>query len=188
MPRLPPSLKWLIVQRGRVDGEIQKIKEQILEKQDALNSYQKKIEELSAQLSIKKASLQETLAAIDKTLSLHEIQIDPENIPAIRGHERMRDLPHGELTRSIYRCLVAANGKPVSSKEIVEFIGKRRLELGLPSAYAGRQVKNRLLTLFRKGKLVRHHQQKTTDYGWWSLPNHPSQYIQTLDDDLEHNL
>jgi hypothetical protein len=97
-------------------------------------------------------------------------------------------MPFGELTKCIYRRIAMDNGQPVSSRSIVDFISKRREELGLPPVHMGKQVKSRLKTLFGEGRLIRHHPPKTQDYGWWSLPHQATQDIQIPDDGLEYTL
>jgi hypothetical protein len=80
MARLPPSLKWLIVQRGSIDGKILKAERFLDKNRNFFEAYQKKIEEI--------VTLKETLASIDRTLFLHDIQVDPQHIPAIRRQEK----------------------------------------------------------------------------------------------------
>ncbi|MBS1169320.1 MAG: hypothetical protein H6R01_238 [Burkholderiaceae bacterium] len=126
MPRIPPSLKWMIDKRGRIDGDIQRIEGYLKKHQREFEKFQKLTNELS--------ELRGTLASIDKALSLHEIQISPENIPTIRGRKNKNDLPYGELTRLIYTILSLSYGQPISSKEIVDFVFKRRMKLNLSDA------------------------------------------------------
>lgn len=188
MPRLPPSLKWLMTHRGQVAGDIQRIENyfarhrRIFEKFKALN------DELF--------KLKETLVSIDQTLSLHEVQIDPSLIPAIRPQKNRLNLPYGELTRLIYQRIRIGNGQPVCSKEIVDFVIHRYPMLEKsdakenisPEGKTKRRVHAQLKNLCSAGKLIRHHSAGSTQYGWWSLPSQAIQDIQIRADDLGHSL
>lgn len=157
MPRLPSSLKWLVDRRARVDGEIRKIEKSL-----------KQCQTLAADL----AALKELLASVDKTLGLHDIRIEPERIPPIRSQEVRVTLPYGELARSILLCLRLNSGRPVSSREITDFIAIRNAELNahpIPRAQLSESVGNRLNGLHRSGLIVRHPSETTTSPGLWSI-------------------
>jgi hypothetical protein len=161
MPRLPPSLTWLIDRRGRVDGEIKKI-ERSLAKFDRL------AEEIKP--------LRELLASIDQTMLLHEIRIDPINIPSIRSHDVRINLPHGELTRSILLCLKLDPNRAFSTRDIVQFLSSRHAQLDapeMPYAQLHESVRHRLKYLCRDGLVDRHHElsidgKTTGQLGYWS--------------------
>jgi len=177
MLRLPSSLKWLIEKRGRVDGSIQKI-ELYLEKQ---RSVFEKYQQLTNELSL----LRETLASIDTALRLHKLQIDPQNIPPIHGKNHVTDLRRGVITQLIYDRIEMGKGNPVSSDQIVEFILNHRQASGEPpivKTFLSKQVMKRLNGLCRAKRLIRHHPQKTTDYGWWTLQSGLTPDTQTAND------
>jgi hypothetical protein len=156
-PKIPSSLKWLIDKRARLEGEIRKTRA-------TLATAKQLIEELS--------KLEEDLAAIDRSLGLHEIQIQIEHIQPIRSHYVRIKLPRGELTKSILLCLRLREGVPASMTEIAAFIEARHGDL---SASVGsrvalhRSVHTRLKTLFSEGKLERHHDPSSNREGIWSL-------------------
>jgi hypothetical protein len=181
MLKLPSSLNWLIKRRGRIDGSIQKIERYLDDHRRAFEKYQ----ELTSELSF----LRETLGSIDTTLRLHKLQIDPKNIPAINGKNYLTDLPRGELTSLIFESVGMARGQPVSSKEIVDFIVEHRKASNsqpMVRLSLSQQVTRRLNGLYQKGKLVRHHPQRTHRYGWWTLARNASQDIRSEGDDLDH--
>lgn len=183
MYKLPTSLHWLIEKRGRIDGSIQKIERYLDKHRLVFEKYQ----ELSNDL----LSLKETLASVDKTLQLHEIQVDPQFIPTIHGRNHVTDLRHGELTEYIVERLETSKDQPVSSKEIVDFIVESRKVQGkLPvvRVFLSRRVHTQLKNLHWKGKVVRHHPQQTRHYGWWTLAPSFSQDIQTKDGGLGNSL
>jgi hypothetical protein len=183
MLKLPSSLNWLIKKRGRIDGSIQKIERYLETHRRSFEKYQ----ELTSELSF----LRETLTSIDTTLRLHELKIDPQNIPAIRGKNYLTDLPRGELSQLILERIGIAGGKPVSSKEIVDFILQDRKASGAPPMVRislSLKVNRRLNGLYQNKKLIRHHPQQTHRHGWWTLASDTSQDIRTEGDDLDNIL
>ena len=90
MYKLPTSLHWLIKKRGRIDGSIQKIESYLDKHRQVFEKYQ----ELSNDLLL----LKETLASVDKTLELHEIQVDPQFIPTIHGRNHVTAVSYTHLT------------------------------------------------------------------------------------------
>lgn len=188
MLRLPPSLKWLLTRRGRVAAEIQRIENYF----DRHRRIFERFKELDDELS----ELKRTLISIDKTLSLHEVQIDTSLIPLIRSKKHRINLPHGELTRLIYQRISQGNGQPVCTNEIVDFITQRypileesnAEEKRVPEAKTHRRVQARLKNLCKIGKLTRHHSPTSAQHGQWSLSSEFIQDIQMSADDLEHSL
>lgn len=156
-PRIPPSLKWLIDKRARLDGEIKKTRE-------SLQKAQLLIDELK--------QLECDLAAIDRTLGLHEIHVQTDDIPPIKSHYARINLPRGELTRSILLCL-RLRGEPVSTTEIATFIMVRHKNLEIKNEMSrselGESVRYRLKDLCRQGVVQRNHPLKGASEGMWSL-------------------
>lgn len=157
VPKIPSSLKWLIDKRARLDAEIKKT-------QASLTSAKQLIDELS--------KLEDDLAAIDRSLGLHEIKVEVEHIRPVRSHYVRVNLPRGELTRSILLCLRLREGLPAKMGEIVSFIEARHGDLSASvgsRAVFHRSVHNRLKALFREGRLKRHHDPCSSKEGVWSL-------------------
>ena len=91
--RTPSSLKWLITKRARLHGELrvldvtcEQVKKQLLD------------------LERKAEHCRRTLAALDETIGLHEIQVCPEDIEPVHPN-RKQLLPPGQLTRLILSIL-----------------------------------------------------------------------------------
>lgn len=157
--RIPPSLKWLIDKRARVDAEIRKTKQ-------ALATAKYLIDEL--------AKLEEILAAIDTTFELHKIQIDKSLIAPIRSHYVRINLPHGELTRSVLLCLRLKKdeNRPVGLFEITGFVEARHADLTAEKgsrARLTRSISKCLDRLYRTGRVTRHHDPSLNYEGQWSL-------------------
>jgi len=119
--RTPPSLKWLIVKRSRLSGQLERLAPD-------LESTKDQFEQLSARL----ARLRKQLEALDQTLLLHDIQIGPTGIEPVVPHRRQRLFPNGQLGCHI-RCLLAErkHNEWVPTKEITRSIMER---LGLSEA------------------------------------------------------
>lgn len=157
MSRLPSSLKWLIDRRGRVAGEIEKIERSLSRCQALVDDLEK---------------LKAILKSVDETLGLHEIQVDPVNIPNIRSKLLYVNLPYGEISRSILLCLKANIGARVSSDQITDFVAIRAMDFSstpIPRRQLTISVRNRLQAMHRNGLVVRHHDTTTHTYGRWSL-------------------
>lgn len=180
MQKLPSSIKWLLVKRGRIDGSIQKIEAYL----DRHKRQFEKYHQLAAELRLMK----ETLKAVDQTIQLHNLQIDPANIPSINGRNPITDMKRGELTQLIFEQLEKRRGEIVSSSELVDSILASREEAGLPLPARSNlrmQVKRRLQALCSQGMVMRHHPLQSGSYGLWTLTTAPfTQDIRTEDDAL----
>lgn len=163
MSRLPTSLHWLIEKRGRIDGSIQKMERYLEKHRRQFEKYQ----ELDNELSI----LKETLASVDMALKLHDLKIDPQNIPTIYGKNCVLGLAHGDLTRLVCERL-RGQQLPISSSEIVDYILDNQRRAGRPPmtrVLLARKVHACLKRLCANKKVVRHHEPKTTRCGLWTL-------------------
>lgn len=85
--RIPPSLSWLVKKYSYLIDELKKVE---LEKSDIEKRY---------------CVLKADIEALKRVLSLHEITIDPKEIPATRKNRKITQLKHGELTKLIYESL-----------------------------------------------------------------------------------
>lgn len=157
MPRLPPSLKWLIDRRARVAGEIKKVEASLA-----------RCHLLSDELAL----LKELLASVDQTLALHEIPIDTTLIRSIRSKYIRINLPHGALTREILQFLKENNQAPCSTDTITAFLAARHENLhreGGSTSLLRKSVRYRLKDLCRQQIVERHHDPIGSAIGLWSL-------------------
>ena len=156
MTKIPSSLKWLIDKRGRVAGEIKKIEAALAKCQSLATDLEK---------------LKNLLDSVDQTLTLHEIRVDPDNIPTIRSKDVRINLPHGELTRSVLLCLKLNKPHPVSTVRIASFIADRHASLQEEQTDFSRlqdSIRYCLRALKRKGIVTPHHIKKGS-VGFWSI-------------------
>jgi hypothetical protein len=93
--RTPPSLKWLIVKRSRLSGEIQKL--------DAECAV---LKEQFDRLEDRANKLRRHLSSLDHTFQLHEIQVEPTELAIVVPHWNQRIFPHGQMSRHIHRLEV----------------------------------------------------------------------------------
>jgi len=157
--RIPPSLKWLVTKRSVIHGEILKAEKRL---QDYLTEHQSIINKLKTDLQ-----------AIDHTLGLHEILIDPEIIPPVRKHSNATKLKYGAVTRYIFECLRDSSGQSSTTTEIANFVvDKTNLDIMNKHEFTEfrHTVRKRLKTLRSEGKvkcakISNHNEEKR-----WSLP------------------
>lgn len=162
--RIPPSLAWLIKKRARLNGKIQKASKAI---------------ERMHKLETDYAHWQADLAAIDRALAMHEIQVDVECIPSVAPMEK-RILAHGELSRALLKFLRESDGEPLSTNTLTMMLIDHcaALKESTPDSIAleltfkrfRSSVHNRLKNLAREKEIVRSpcaHGSRATH---WILP------------------
>ena len=93
----PSSLKWLINQRARLMGDIERLqkthseriamnRQQVVQAEDNLRRAKEMLSYEENVVTQKIQILNNNLTAIDIALGMHHIQINPDCIPAIRSH------------------------------------------------------------------------------------------------------
>lgn len=142
--RIPSSLKWLVEKHRTLQSEIANLEENV--------------EKLLHQREIKLKSL----VAIDETIKLHEINVDPKKIPAKKLYQGRIPLKYGQLTRSIYEFLgQSKSGKTI--KDITEYMFiKNNIEIGSNTDYLEirKKVNNRIKNMVKEQKLVRYYKDR----------------------------
>ncbi|WP_417436925.1 hypothetical protein [Idiomarina abyssalis] len=88
--RIPSSLKWLVSKRARLNGKREKLKTQI--------------QDLSLDLKLIEAKLK----SVDDVIRLHEIPLDPKDVPDIHPKTKNR-FKYGSLTKAIYTVMHSAD-------------------------------------------------------------------------------
>ena len=113
--RIPPSLYWLTKKRARLKADLdftEKAAKDLLVKQEAARK----------QIAAQKVVLERDLQAIDRTICMHEIPIDPSKIRSVRPHRTKRIAGHGAMTRAIFRYLWNLGGASACTKDIAVFV------------------------------------------------------------------
>lgn len=147
----PSSMAWLIRKKATLLGQVEKS--------------EKLLRDLPAQIQAVRAEI----AALDIVIPMHEVIVDPHVIKGKRP-KRKSVLPYGVLSRGIFERLRLANGVPITSLEIAIHIANAQVIELKKSRPLRRAIMNRLTTLARQNKVVRHHDVNTNDFGVWSLP------------------
>jgi len=178
--RIPSSLKWLINRHARLLSEISRVEKELCENQKAhrqLLQENKKIEAVSSSnLDARKAYLQQLrtdIKAIDSTLLLHDIPINPEIIKPLKTQSSPRLLQFGEMTRLIFSCLKFAGGEFRLTSEIFAFVitNCRRKLTEDEQKYLRFRLGKRLVALRSKGLIKNVNQAKSNYEGRWELAN-----------------
>ncbi len=187
--RTPSSLKWLLDKRSRLMGDLQKLKKSYPQTMRTLRERISKAEQelmlakeqYDYQRSVTPAQmrmLEADLEAIDRSLSLHAIQINPELLEPLHGQEAIRITSYGAVTRNIHKCLRIANGKPLLTTQIAIYVAKQ-CEVNLTERQFPEfkeSVRCRLKGLAYKGKVTRLPTPKGGE-GKWVMNSANSQYV-----------
>lgn len=167
--RIPPSLAWLINKRARLAGKIRK--------SSKLIEHLRKIERESDRW-------QADLVAIDRTLAMHDIQIDTDCIRPIAPRKASRiKLPYGGLTRALLGFLRTSD-TPLSTDELTMMLIDHSLNvIADPTDHYAIElifrelrtsVYNRLKNLVSNGLIVKSSGQKKGQTTYWTLPKYDS--------------
>jgi hypothetical protein len=162
--RIPPSLAWLVNKRARVNGELQRVGK-------VYSALLEELEQTRILLKAKADALTRDLAAIDHTLGLHEIRIDPNRIVPIQTQSNSDILKRGAITKAIFEYLYNLEAAHASTREIAIFVAHENSIDPDCSVFVElrRRVRHRLKTLSIKGSVKRWHRRVGNDEGKWSL-------------------
>lgn len=179
---IPSSLKWLIDKRMRVSGEVEKSCEieaaRLIEANSAIEkahaSYLQLVEENEQAAARHQKYLDvmaTTISATDLLLREHEIPIDPNELPTVRGHRNPAIADHNQLTSLIFESLREAQGQSRSTTEValyvLEKLGLCHSDTFFPDFKY--RVRKRLGHLVWESRLDRVHLPKTSVEGRWKL-------------------
>lgn len=150
--RTPSSMAWLIGQRARVKGQLDRLRR------------------LEGTLPERIKTTEAELASLDAVIPLHEVKIDPQIIQGRRA-KRPTAAAYGAMTKFLLKRLRLAAGKPIYTSELtLQFAREHAVDFSsLPQAELMDRVSKRLRVLTDQGVVRRHHTTTTTDLGSWSL-------------------
>lgn len=114
------------------------------------------------------------LAALETIIRDRKLDINMQSIKPIASYPKILNLKWGQLTVMILDCLREANGIPVGSEFISDYvIAKSGLAVqGREALIAVRtSVGKRLKGLAADGKVIRQHDKNTQSFGIWTLPS-----------------
>jgi hypothetical protein len=151
--RTPSSLAWLVAKRMHLAGEIKRLRKLLAEGPA-------EIDRLAAKL-----------AALDETIRMHEIPVDPDSLPPRQRRVKKLKLPHGALVTVIWTVLRESGNQPLPTNRFVQaVIFEHQIPVDKEIMRAlRRMVINALNDLVRKGRLVPLHPKATNQEGSWIL-------------------
>lgn len=184
--RTPPSLKWLLDKRSRLMGRIARLKKSnqalvpsLLDKikaaEENLTRLKSELIRQQTMIPVLVSSLEKDLEAIDRPMSMHEIQINPSIIPSINSQEAPRFIAYGAITRHIYKYLTKCENNSASSLEVaIDIAINFSLNLTDKEFTAFKiNIRHRLKALMHEGKLIRLPTPKRA-HSQWALPRDPN--------------
>jgi hypothetical protein len=153
--RIPPSLNWLIDNRRRISGQIELVEKKLERFAKKYASAKIVVDQHDIHMPRLLRSLKADLKALDQTIGMHEIPIDPELVPGIR--EQARRPSYGTMTPIINACLALDPDGWKTTTEIASFVAAKRC----PDMRAGefppyRDAIKRRLKVMLRGRLVEH--------------------------------
>ncbi|WP_225972446.1 hypothetical protein [Ephemeroptericola cinctiostellae] len=166
--RIPPSLSWLIRNRRVITGRIklaadEKSKLEIHLQKANLFIHQHEL--ISQQIEV----LKKDLAAIDRSISLHEIPIDLTQLGDLRPHKNPYLFKRGVLTQSIFSAFSFRSKVWLSTTEVAVYVKSiTRININDENFINLRDVvRNRLIGLAYQGKIDRINSGKLHKEGFW---------------------
>lgn len=153
--RTPSSLKWLIVKRSRIAGSIAKAES----RKRALLAY-------VAETEGRCETLRRDLGAIDHSIGLHELAIDPTLIPPTGTRQHF--FARGALTRLIMQYLTESSPRWVSTTELSAVIERavgRPLHQRPEARNLNRMIRIRLAALLQRGQVIKRSQVVVSESG-----------------------
>lgn len=122
--RTPPSLSWLLDNRRRIAGQIQKVEEKLAKFAEKYARAKIIVDQHDVHLPRVLRALKADLRSLDQTIGLHQIDVDLDSIPPIR--EQARRPPYGNMTPTIYACFSLAPWDWKTTNEVAAFVASKR--------------------------------------------------------------
>ena len=171
--RIPPSLSWLIRNRRVIAGRIKIATKERAILEHRIEKAKKLIQQydlLSQQISV----LESDLAAIDRSMSLHEITIDLSQIKELRPHQKGSLFKRGMVTQSILKALSINPKTWFSTTEVAELVNSIVNTIADEEFTILRHVvRNRLYGLSFQGKIDRVNTKQVNKESFWrQKPSH----------------
>lgn len=122
--RTPPSLSWLLDNRRRIAGHIQKIEGKLAKFASKYAHAKIIVDQHDIHLPRLLRSLRADLKALDQTIGLHQIAVDIDSIRPLREHAPQPR--YGNMTPTIYECFSLDPRRWMTTNEITTFVSSRR--------------------------------------------------------------
>ncbi|WP_251358632.1 hypothetical protein [Kangiella sp. TOML190] len=138
--RIPASLNWLIKKRSSIEGKIIRLRQ---ERDIYTEPFDRRI-----------LKLQEDLNALDKTIRLHEIQINPKVIPTTQDQPVKKAIKNRTIKQLILRYFEKNDNKALSTKDVLDHISSNYAisdDITYPKFY--KSIRNSLYAMCTQGVL-----------------------------------
>lgn len=124
--RTPPSLSWLLDNRRRIAGQLQKIEEKLAKCAAKYARAKIIVDQHDIHLPRVIRALKADLRSLDQTIGLHQVAVDLDLalVPPIR--EQVRRQRYGNMTPTIYACFSLAPREWKTTNEIATFVTSKR--------------------------------------------------------------
>lgn len=179
---IPSSLKWLVTQRARLDGERVKqdtefesrlagLDRAIRDAKESVGLFQAEREQfIRVHMNLREVR-ERDVAALDTALGLYDIKVEPDSIQTIRSHSRGSLFSHGHMTRAIYEYLRMARGERCGVTEIAVFVQSRLNSQINETDFEDLRfrVRHRLKGLAREGKIEQIKSPVANVESWYRL-------------------
>jgi hypothetical protein len=144
--KTPSSLKWLIVKRSRLSGEVQNLEAQ-----------RASLKEQLRQIESRLVTVGSLLSSLDQTFQLHEIQVEPTEIAPVVPQKNKRILPPGQMSRQIRRILASHEGWASTAEITIKIIQYSNISVKDEDTYeyVHIAVRKRLRSMFAKSEVQR---------------------------------
>lgn len=189
MVKIPSALKWMLTRRARLMGEqerlatrlpglVARIEKELVLAERRLRSCKKRLAIAKIHGPARLKALDADLAAIDASIRLYGIDVDPARLSPIKGQYKGWAMDYGQMTRLILRTLREVDGAELTTTEIALVLS---VESGMVLADDEFQsfrlcVRRRMRRLAAVGAIRRIHVAKTTLEGRWAAARgHDSQ-------------
>jgi hypothetical protein len=167
--RIPPSLKWLVVKRATLAGQISL---QLKNFEAQIGELEAKQEKLVSKKNKTLTALRRDLAAIDRSIRMHEILINPKLIEATRVQSQPCKTAHGSITKAIYKVLALSAPKAATTGDVTDYVIENCGFDKSPAKYQSVRIKvqHRLKDLVKQGSVCRLHSARGANLGVWCEP------------------
>lgn len=124
--RTPPSLSWLLDNRRRIAGQIEKIEEKLAKFGEKYARAKIIVDQHDIHLPRVIRALKADLRSLDQTIGLHQVAVDLDLalVPPIR--EQVRRQRYGNMTPTIHSCFALAPREWKTTNEIATFVTSKR--------------------------------------------------------------
>lgn len=157
--KIPSALKWLLTRRARIQGEILKTQARLANR---IHAEEFLIETLNADLR-----------TVDLAIKLHQIPLDPADIPPIRTQIKGRRFAHGQITRGIFAAFRKGDNAAMSVSEITIYLMAQLDPPASPIEFLEikESVYKRIRALGVEGKLERVSRATASIDSYWRIKN-----------------